>query len=761
MQGVLRSKHVAGDLVMYIWREASGVPLFIIELLKFLKSRGLIARDRSGRWILVQTDSKMRLSIPLRVHELIQRRLEMLDEADRNVLSAAAVLGSEIRFDDLQDLVGLPENDLVMCTDRLVRTHLLAENADGFRFLHESVRLVSISSISKVQLRALHLKVANLLELRMPWLKEDLAWHFEEAGCRDKALSCAEACGDKARSVHANANADEWYSKALFILDGFRSSEKSLRRRVELLKKRQEVRELLGDRAGQARDVDAIDAAACELKDTHMCGEAAVLRSNLLIRGNRGREALGVALNAIRTFRAIGDVGGESRAHEIVGLVYLSFRRYSLAQAAFQRALSMCRSIEDRAGEARALTHLATVMAYRVQNLEAIKYLDRAEVLLKELEDDRSRAFVLIQKGILYRFLGKAVISEQLLQVGLDGLRRIGDKVGEARGLSQLALTHAFMGRLREAIHESEGALRMVRRAGDARAEILILNNVAFGVLRLVGEFARAHRYVARALKMVAQDRGVENTAVYADSIAAVLLEEGELKAAFHWSQRSLSLSVAGGMRGTWIDLNARFTLGCICLESGQLARALRHLAAVRSRLSSSAESEFELRVIAAIARAHIARADLSSAAQCIRDMRGLLVKVDNAEKMQEIYWTRFRVLDACQNFPAARRALYKAYECMMGQCLTLKGPMRRRFMAIPINVRIAEAAAKVLGVRLDQVPAKAVPTGQNANRRELFARPKKVPIKRVPLEREMLPQLVPEGIAQVGRDSAHPARLV
>jgi tetratricopeptide (TPR) repeat protein len=582
------------------------------------------------------------------------------------------------------------------------------------------------------------LKVANLLELRMPWLKEDLAWHFEEAGCKEKALSCAEACGDKARSVHANANADEWYSKALSMIENCRSSESGLYRRVQLFKKRQEVRELLGDRAGQARDVNAIDEAASELKDTHLRGEAAVLRSNLLIRANRGREALGVALHAIQTFKAIADVAGESRAHEIVGLVYLSIRRYDLAQGAFQRALSMCRSTKDRAGEARSLTHLATVWAYRLQNLDAIKCLDRAEVLLEKLDDDRSRAFVLMQKGILYRFLGKAVISEHLLQSGLDGLRRIGDKVGEARGLSQLALTHAIMGRLREAVHESERALRMVRRAGDARAEILILNSAAYGVLRLVGEFKRAQRYTARAMRLVAQDRGSENATLYADSMAAVLLEEGNLEDAYHWAELSRSLSGAGGTRGTWIDLSARFTLGCICLERGRLATALKHLSTVRARLKSCGESELELRAIAAMARTYLAREDSATAMGCLQEMRGLLAKMDSAERFQEIHWIRFRVLHSCQNFPAAKRALNKAYECMIGQLMTLKGRMRRRFMTIPINVKIAEAAASVLGRGLDPVPPKVVLAAQNANRRELVASSRKMPIERVPLEREM-----------------------
>ncbi len=737
IRGVLRSKHVADDLVMYTWRGTSGVPLFILELLKFLKSRELIARDRSGRWILIQADRKMPLSIPLRVHDLIRRRIEMLGEEDRSVLSAAAVLGMEIRFDDLQELVGLSENDLLVCADRLVRKHLVAEKVDGFRFLHESVRLVGISLSSKIRLRALHLKVANLLEYRMPWLKEDLAWHFEEAGCREKALSCAEACGDKARSVHANANADEWYSKALLMLESCRSNEGGgLHRRVDLLKKRQEVRELLGDRAGQAKDVDAIDAAACELKDTRLRGEAAVLRSNLLIRGNKGREALGVALHAIQTFRTIGDVAGESRAHEIAGLVYLSIRRYDLAQAAFQGALSMCRSIKDRAGEARSLIQLAAVWAYRVQNLDAIKCLDRAEVLLKKLEDDRSRAFVLIQKGILYRFLGKAVISEQLLQSGLDGLRRIGDKVGEARGLSQLALTHAIMGRLREAVHESEQALRMVRRAGDARAEILILNNAAYGVLRLVGEFKRAQRYAARAMRLVAQDRGSENATSYADSMAAVLLEECNLEAAYHWAKLSRALSAAAGMRGTWIDLSARFTLGCICLERGRVAHALKQLSTVRARLKSCGESELELRTIAAMARAHLARGDSRMALGCLREIRGLLARVDSAEKMQEIHWTRFRVSYSCQNFSAAKRALYKAYECMMGQQLTLKGPMRRRFMAIPINVKIAEAVAKVLGGGMGAVSVEVVPA-QNGNHRKRVRSHQDVPAGRILSGRE------------------------
>jgi len=503
-----------------------------------------------------------------------------------------------------------------------------------------------------------------------------------------------------------------------------------------MLKKRQEVRELLGDLAGQAADIAAIEAAAEVLKDGRTRGEAAVLRSNLLIRGNRGREALELVCQAIQLYRTIGDLEGESRAHEIAGLVHLTSRRFDPAQSEFQMSLSICRQLQNHAGEAKALANLSTVLAHRMRNLGAIKYLDRAEVLLSQLEDDRSRAMVLLQKGVLYRFLGKALVSEQLIRSALDGLKRIGDRVGEARGLSQLALTHAAIGRLRDAVHESENALRIACDAGDIRAEIVILNNAAYGVLRLVGEFKRAQRYATRAMRLVAEDRGSENATMYADSMAAVLLEEGNLEAAYHWAKLSRVLSAAGGMRGTWIDLSARFTLGCICLERGWVARALRQLSTVRARLKSSGESELELRTIAAMARAHLARADSTMALECLHQMRGLLARVDSAEKMQEIHWTRFRVLYSCQNVSAAKRALYKAYECMMGQQLTLKGPMRRRFMAIPINVKIAEAVAKVLGGGMDVTSVELVPPRNGSHPKHVRGY-QQVPAGRILSERE------------------------
>jgi hypothetical protein len=132
--------------------------------------------------------------------------------------------------------------------------------------------------------------------------------------------------------------------------------------------------------------------------------------------------------------------------------------------------------------------------------------------------------------------------------------------------------------------------------------------------------------------------------------------------------------------------------------------------------------------------------------------MRALLTKVDSAEKMQEIYWSRFRVLDSCQNFSAAKRALHKAYECMMSQMITLKGPMRRRFIAIPINAKIAEAVGKVLSGRLGTESANGVPVAQNEDQRTPAGRHRDVPAGRFPLKREVLISLFQKGVGHQER---------
>ena len=700
IRAALHSKHTPFGLERFLWERSNGVPLFALELLKFLLGNGFLKKDPLGGWSMDQQVFNSRaINVPSRVQEVIRQRIEGLDPEDRKVLCAAAVLGAEVEFNQLRELVGAPDERFIEATDRLVGAQLLQETKIGFRFPHESMRLVALSVIKRRTLRPLHRKVADLVLRSAPGRTEDLAWHYEEAGDSVQALRYAEASGDKARTVYANSDAATWYSKALEVLSGGNlgeeGKEEALRRQSALLLKRQEVLDLLGDRRGQSDDIDEIRAIAEELDDQRLRAHALFLRANLLMRTNADEEALKKLRQATRLFRTVKDLRAEARVYETAGLIYNNLRKYELASAEFRRALRLFHRLRDHAGKARGLFHIGMMLGFENKGVAGVKFLDQADALLREIEDHRSRAMVKLQKGILYRCLGRLSLSESHFLSGLSIMTQIGDRVGAARNMTHLAYTHAAIGRLRDAMHESEKALRIAREAKDVRAQILILNNTAYGVYRITGNFTRAKWYVTKAMRLVSEAGSAENMAPYADTMAAILLSRGELPAALHWARRSEALCGTTAVK-TWIGVDTHLRLGSVYLEMGQYAFAMRYLCSARNKFARGHELAYQTVATAELSRLHLARRDLPNALRCAREVSDLLRRVDGVEEIQRIYWSQYQVFHAAGLQAAARRALRQAYRSIMQQASTLKGRFRRIFLNdVKINREVLEEVSR------------------------------------------------------------------
>ncbi len=692
-RAALRSNNVAGSVIKYVWTRSGGIPLFALEFLNYLQAERLLGMRKDGQWTLDERVYAVEASggIPSRVTEVIRRRIEALDPVYKRVLLVAAVVGREVYFEILRSLTALSEDVLADATDHLVNVRLLHETERGFRFGHDLIRLVSESMLGKARLRLLHARVGRLIERLVPWQTEDLAWHYEEAGNLREALNNAEASGDKAKSVYANADAASWYSKALGVLDRLYSGTHHphlLHRRVALLHKRQDALELLGDRERQTEDIASMHALAQVLNDKRLLAESLRLHANLLIRVNAAGDALKSARQAGRLFERVKDVRGVARVHETSGMAYENLRRYSAASAEFGKALRLFRQIGDPAEEARSLLHLGASLSYRNRDLAAMRCWDRAESLLRQIEDRRTLCMVHLQRGVLYRYLGRLQASESLILRGVAGLREIGDRVGEARGFGQLACTHAAMGKLREAIHECEKALRIAGQARDIRAQVMTLNNAAFGVYRLTGGFWRAERYINEAMRLVAEAGNVENSAGYEDTLAAVLMEAGRPTEALRWARRSEARYIAAGHR-TWMGVQIRLRIGSILLDLGQPGKALSYLFRARREIADTRELALQLSIETATARASLACGDLKAAMRYQANIAKLLRRVDGVEQIQKIYWTQFQILDKAGMQAAARRFLRLAVAAVIRQAGTLKAPMRRRFLAMRANADI------------------------------------------------------------------------
>ena len=99
------------QLATLIQAKTEGHPLFVTKLTDFLLERGDIGRE-SDHWILVRGISELEVEIPESVLGIIRRKLDALEEEDRNALTRASVIGREFSSAILASLLEADELDL-------------------------------------------------------------------------------------------------------------------------------------------------------------------------------------------------------------------------------------------------------------------------------------------------------------------------------------------------------------------------------------------------------------------------------------------------------------------------------------------------------------------------------------------------------------------------------------------------------------------------------------------------------------------------
>ena len=167
-----------------VHEQTGGNPFFVGEMLRHLAESGAIARV-GGRWVTGQSDAE--LPLPQGLQEVVRRRVATLPGDASEVLTAAAVIGSDLSLDVLARLLGRAEDDLIDALDAAVGAHLLVETGIGrYRFAHSIVGATLRAGLSRARRARLHGAVAEAIEAvhagSLDDVASDLAHHWGEAG---------------------------------------------------------------------------------------------------------------------------------------------------------------------------------------------------------------------------------------------------------------------------------------------------------------------------------------------------------------------------------------------------------------------------------------------------------------------------------------------------------------------------------------------------------------------------------------------------
>jgi class 3 adenylate cyclase/tetratricopeptide (TPR) repeat protein len=201
--------------------KSDGNPFFVEEIIRALIDAGAVARNPvSGQWRA--TGHIETITLPDTLQGIIVARVDRLDEAVKQVLRAAAVIGRAFLYRVL-DTVRDGDRDLERHLTELQAVELILEKQRlpelEYIFKHALVQEATYGSILLGERRSLHVLVAQAIEALFEDRLEEfyglLAYHYARAEAWENAQEYLFRAADQDGRMAADAEALAHYRQAL------------------------------------------------------------------------------------------------------------------------------------------------------------------------------------------------------------------------------------------------------------------------------------------------------------------------------------------------------------------------------------------------------------------------------------------------------------------------------------------------------------------------------------------------------------------
>ena len=407
--------------------ETHGLPMLVREYVEALRSAEAPAAPGAS------ADGAQAIPLadwwpPASVRELFLARLRAASEPTLQVLTAAAVLGSDADADLLQAVSGRGEDEIVEAIEEAVARSLLTENpppavggAPSYQFRYEAMRKTAYDSASLARRRLLHGRAADVLAPRhqrdpVGTPAGTVAEHLQLAGRDSAAAEWWWLAAARARELYAHAEARGYLARALALgypqLPGRIALGEEL---VVLGRYREALAEFEtaaaiasgqhgGDQAALAgiehklADVhhrlgdwdlaEAHLATVAELADDpgHLARAAADRAVVAFRRGDTIQaEVFGQA--ALDSARAAADPGAMAQALNVLGMLAARGGDTDAAEKYLRDSLAEARRLPELGAAVAALNNLARLLAETGHGTEALALATEALELGSELGD--------------------------------------------------------------------------------------------------------------------------------------------------------------------------------------------------------------------------------------------------------------------------------------------------------------------------------------------------------------------------------------
>ena len=469
-RSLLAANSLPEALQTMIVRKAEGNPFFVEEVVSSLIEVGAIRRSEDRFVLTKQLDDVI---IPDKIQDVIQARIDRLDDEPKNTLQLASVIGREFTHrlvTRLADNRGRTHEhiQLLKALELIYEKDIYPELA--YMFKHALTQDVAYNSLLEKRRRVLHRAIGQAMEElyadRLHEYYEIIAYHYSKGENWNKALEFNLKAAQKAKQSFANREALTYYNQALEITEK-EGSVADISSLMFLYEARAELYLVLNEFQQSISESEKHLAIARQESDPISESKALTAMGYASLWDHNFDQAKNYAREAIKVAEETGENSVLAGGHFILGEVEILTGRLDDGKPKLTRALHISQSAGDLMYEALSLGNLGHIENWKGEFTRAIDVLSKGYKIAKDNQLLAPLFDNLFMYGIALTGNGEYDRANDIFKEGLAFTEKVGDEIFYLRVMNSLGWLYLECGDFERSFDLNFQAAERGKKRGD------------------------------------------------------------------------------------------------------------------------------------------------------------------------------------------------------------------------------------------------------------------------------------------------------